>query len=317
MNPIASILNQYPLLLLDGGLATELERRGCDLRDPLWSAKVLIEAPHLIRDVHAAYFAAGADCAITATYQATFEGFARRGLSHAEAADLMRLSVRLAVEARDAFWSDPANRIGRPKPLVAASIGSYGAFLANGAEYTGDYGLSEAELIAFHRPRMAVLAATEADLFACETIPCLLEAQALARLLPEFPHCRAWISFSARDPLHTCYGELLTDCFTWLADYAQVVAVGVNCTAPQYIAELVRVARPAAQQPLLVYPNSGEHYTSSTNSWGGVSAATGYGAQARVWYTAGAQIIGGCCRTTPDDIRAIAAWARNLNPASE
>src|SRR5262245_27245903 len=125
MNPIAGILNDYPLMILDGALATELERRGCDLRDPLWSAKVLIEAPHLIKQVHADYFAAGADCATTASYQATFAGFAQRGLNQAEAADLMRLSVRLAVEARDEFWGKPSHRIGRPKPLVAASIGSY------------------------------------------------------------------------------------------------------------------------------------------------------------------------------------------------
>ena len=194
-------------MILDGALATELERHGCDLHDPLWSARALIEAPHLIKRVHADYFAAGADCAITATYQATFEGFARRGFTEAEAADLMRSAVRLAVEARDEFWADPAHRVGRPKPLIAASIGSYGAYLADGSEYSGDYGLTEQELIDFHRPRMAVLAATEADLFACETIPCQVEAQALAHLLAEFPERVAWISFSARDGAHTCHGE--------------------------------------------------------------------------------------------------------------
>ncbi|HMP42400.1 MAG TPA: homocysteine S-methyltransferase family protein, partial [Roseiflexaceae bacterium] len=141
MNPIATILQKHPLVVLDGALATELEQRGCDLHDPLWSARVLIEAPELIRAVHADYFAAGADCAITASYQATLAGFMRRGCDEATAAELMQRSVRLASEARDAFWADNANRAGRPRPFVAASIGPYGAFLADGSEYRGDYGL--------------------------------------------------------------------------------------------------------------------------------------------------------------------------------
>jgi len=317
MNPIADILNHYPLLILDGALATELERHGCDLRDPLWSAKMLIEAPHLIKRVHAAYFAAGADCATTATYQATFQGFARRGLDEAAAADLMRLAVRLAVEARDEFWADPAHRAGRPKPLVAASIGPYGAFLADGSEYRGDYGLSEDELIRFHRPRLAVLADSEADLLACETIPCLAEARALARLLGEFPGRSAWISFSARDGARTCHGEPLADCAAQLDGYAQVAAIGVNCTAPRYIAELAGAIRSATAKPIVVYPNSGETYRPEDNGWTGAGECEPYAGQARVWYERGARIIGCCCRTTPDEIRALAGWARTaLTPHS-
>jgi homocysteine S-methyltransferase len=311
MNPITQILNDYPLIILDGALATELERRGCDLRDPLWSAKVLIEAPQLIKQVHADYFAAGADCATTASYQATFAGFVQRGLSKAEATDLMRLSVRLAVEARDEFWAKPANRIGRPKPLVAASIGSYGAFLADGSEYSGDYGLSEQELIEFHRARMAVLADTPADLFACETIPCLIEAQALARLLAEFSGRYAWISFSARDAAHTCHGEPLADCAAWLEHAPQVAAIGVNCTAPRHIAGLVSTIGAATSRPIVVYPNSGETYLASEGTWAGEGdVGQRLAEQARTWYERGARIIGGCCRTTPAEIQAIAAWAR-------
>jgi homocysteine S-methyltransferase len=310
MNPIAQILSAYPVMILDGALATELERRGCDLRDPLWSAKVLIEAPELIKQVHADYFAAGADCATTATYQATFEGFARRGYSAQEAAELMRLAVRLAAEARDEFWANPANRAGRPKPLVAASIGPYGAFLADGSEYRGDYGLSVADLIAFHRPRMAVLAGTPADLFACETIPCLAEAQALAQLLAEFPQHSAWFSFSARDAAHTCHGEPLAECAAWLDDYAQVAAVGVNCTAPRHITGLVGAAASATGKPIVAYPNSGETYRAGDGDWAGAGEIGTFAGQARIWNQRGARLIGGCCRTTPDEIRAIATWAR-------
>jgi len=311
MNPIAQILQSHGVMVLDGALATELERRGCDLNDPLWSAKVLLEQPELIKAVHYDYFAAGADCAITASYQATFEGFARRGLSEAEAADLMRLSVRLAVEARDEFWADPTHRAGRPRPIVAASIGSYGAYLADGSEYRGDYGLTEAELMDFHRPRLAVLAETEADLFAFETIPCLLEAQALTRLLAtEFPVRAAWVSFSARDEAHISHGEPIAECAAWLDGYTQIVAVGINCTPPLYIPSLVRAIRAVTGKPVIVYPNSGEAYDAQSRRWCGPAMHHTYGEQARTWHRCGAQIIGGCCRTTPDDIRQVAAALR-------
>src|SRR5688500_3648432 len=222
MNPIAPILDCHPALVIDGALATELERRGCDLKDKLWSAKILLEQPEIIKQVHLDYFKAGADCAITASYQATIEGFAKRGLNKEEAIALIKKSVELAREARDEFWADPGNRVGRPKPLVAASVGPYGAFLADGSEYRGNYGLSEAALIDFHRPRLAALVAAGADMLACETIPCLLEASALVRLLAEFPGVSAWMSFSARDERHIYYGERLADCAAFLDDYPQV-----------------------------------------------------------------------------------------------
>ncbi len=312
MNPLTLLLAQYPVLVLDGALATELERRGRDLRDPLWSAKVLIEAPDLIRQVHRDYFEAGADCATTASYQASVDGFMRRGLSHAEALELLRRSVRLAMEARDRFWQDPANRIGRPRPLVAASVGPYGAFLADGSEYRGDYGLSETELMDFHRPRMAALLEAGADLLACETIPCLIEARALARLLAEFPNASAWISFSARDEAHLWHGERLTECAAWLDNQPQVAAIGVNCTAPRYLPALIESARTVTDKPVVVYPNSGESYDPVRRGWSGVSDAKAFATEARRWYANGARLIGGCCRTTPDHIRAIAAWARSL-----
>ncbi len=312
MNPLAPLLARYPVLVLDGALATELERRGRDLRDPLWSAKMLIEAPDLIRQVHRDYFAAGADCAITASYQASVEGFMRRGSSHAEALELIRRSVHLALEVRDAFWREPANRIGRPRPLVAASVGPYGAFLADGSEYRGDYGLSEAELMDFHRPRMAALLEASADLLACETIPCFSEARALARLLAEFPNASAWFSFSARDEAHLWRGEPLAECVAWLDSQPQVVAVGVNCTAPRYLPALIEAARAVTGKPVVVYPNSGEIYDPERRIWSGASDAAAFASEARRWHASGARLIGGCCRTTPDHIRSIAAWAHTL-----
>jgi homocysteine S-methyltransferase len=298
--PISSILELKPCVILDGAMATELEARGCDLHDPLWSAKVLLETPGLIREVHADYFAAGADCAITASYQATFQGFAQRGLSSDESADLMRLSVRLACEARDDFWaSKPSARV---KPFVAASVGPYGAFLADGSEYRGDYGLSLTDLMDFHRPRMAVLANSGADMLACETIPCLLEAQALLNVLEEFPEMTAWFSFSARDGLHTNHGELISDCARML-EHPQVAAIGVNCSAPEFVADLTRNARGATTKPILAYPNSGEVYDATQKRWTGESTCSSFATHARAWFAAGARVIGGCCRTSPEHIR--------------
>jgi homocysteine S-methyltransferase len=311
MNPIDSILDRYPVLVIDGALATELEHRGCDLRDDLWSAKILLEQPEKIKQVHYDYFKAGADCAITASYQATVEGFSRRGLNERQAIELIQKSVRLAVEAREEFWADDSHHAGRSKPFVAASVGPYGAFLADGSEYRGNYGLTEQELMDFHRPRMKALIEADADLLACETIPSLIEAQALVKLLEEFRSIQAWISFSCRDKKHVNEGQCLEDCVKLVDSSPFVAAIGVNCTSPKYIPSLIREVKKATRKPVLVYPNSGETYDALKNDWDGHPVYETFGEEAREWFRAGARLIGGCCRTSPEDIKTIASWARN------
>jgi homocysteine S-methyltransferase len=306
-SPLDVILAAQPALILDGALATELERRGADLKDPLWSAKVLVERPALIHAVHRDYFAAGADVATTATYQATFAGFARRGLDHAAAAALMREAVALATTARDDFWADFDNRRGRRRPLVAASIGPYGAMLADGSEYRGCYGVSDDSLREFHGLRLDVLARSGADLLACETIPCLREALILAEVLRGYPDVTAWISFSCRDGAHDCEGEDVAACAAALERFDQVVAIGVNCTPPEFIGELVRRMANATDKVLVAYPNSGELYDPAAKRWEGDSHAMPFAAGVRAWFAAGARLIGGCCRTTPADIAAVRA----------
>jgi homocysteine S-methyltransferase len=314
-NPLALLLADGRCMVLDGALATELERRGADLRDPLWSAKALLENPALISQVHLDYFRAGADVAITASYQATFAGFARRGLDRDAAAALMQRSVELACAARDEFWRDSAARQGRLRPLVAASVGPYGAFLANGAEYTGDYGLTVTQLMDFHRPRLAVLAASGADLLACETIPALVEAEALTRLLAEeFTETPAWMSFSCGDGSCLWHGEPIADAVRLAEACPQVVAVGVNCTAPRWIEALLGTMRGVGSKPLLVYPNSGEGWDAAQGCWL-AGEPTDFGEAARRWLAAGARLIGGCCRTTPEDIHAIAGTCREVEQA--
>ncbi|HME38318.1 MAG TPA: homocysteine S-methyltransferase [Steroidobacteraceae bacterium] len=304
-DPIHNFLKLCPLMVLDGALATELERRGADLNDPLWSAKCAIVQTDLIREVHLEYFRAGADVATAATYQATFEGFARRGIDQRSSAQLMRGAVALAAGARDEFWSGQANRAGRLRPLVAASIGPYGAMLADGSEYRGHYALDDTALADFHRPRLEVLAHAGADLLACETIPSLREAKVLADLLKETPEVCAWLSFSCRDGAHTCEGDDIGACAAELQRYPQIAAVGVNCTAPQYVVSLLRRMRDATDKPLVVYPNSGECYDASSKQWSGEPGMPDFGQWAREWHAHGARLIGGCCRTGPDDIRRV------------
>jgi homocysteine S-methyltransferase len=302
MNLIASILDRQPAIVMEGALATELERRGADLRDPLWSAKILLEQPDLIRAVHLDYFRAGADCATTASYQATVPGFAARGIPQADALALIRRSVELARQARAIHWAEaqPAARTH----FIAGSVGPYGAYLADGSEYSGDYGLDEGALSAFHRPRLAALVESGVDIIACETIPSLLEARALAALLSEFPGVPAWITFSARDGVHTSRGEPVRDCAAYLDSFSQVAAVGINCTPPHFIPSLIREMSAATRKPIVVYPNSGELWDAQRKCWYGETSHGDFAAGAREWYAAGARLIGGCCRTTPEHVRA-------------
>ncbi|HRQ36286.1 MAG TPA: homocysteine S-methyltransferase [Chloroflexota bacterium] len=304
MDLIKPFLDFQGLLVVDGGLATELEWRGYDLRDPLWSARLLLENPAAIQQVHADYLGAGADCVIAASYQATLPGLMARGLSEQESADLLRLAVKLAGEARDVFWADHDHR-GRLRPLVAASVGPYGAYLANGAEYTGDYDLDTAGLVAWHRPRWHILANSGADLLACESCPSYNELEAYGELLAETPQMPAWVSFTARDGRHISDGTPIADCAACLNDIPNVVAVGVNCTPPRLMPELIEAIQSVSDKPIIVYPNSGERYDPVQKVWQGESDPSIYGTMCREWRKMGATLIGGCCRTRPSHIRQI------------
>lgn len=314
MNVIDKILDTFPLMILDGAFATQLEARGCNLKDPLWSAKILMEDPDLIAAVHREYFDAGADCAITASYQATVEGFQARGMTLEEAERLIRLSVEICSKVRDDFWAGLGDdeKLHRPKPIVAASVGPYGAYLADGSEYRGDYLLDEDELYDFHRRRMALLVAAGPDILACETIPCMKEAKAVVRCMQEHPDISGWVSFSCRDGHRLRNGELIAECAEWLNQFEQVAAIGVNCTEPQYVASLIGEIRSRTTKPVVVYPNSGEIYDKSCNCWTKGSDLPRFSVMVRAWYQAGARLIGGCCRTSPADIRAINNWAKTL-----
>ncbi|AAW75184.1 homocysteine S-methyltransferase [Xanthomonas oryzae pv. oryzae KACC 10331] len=304
--PFSQLLQHDGCVLLDGALATELEHRGCDLNDALWSARVLIEQPELIYQVHRDYFAAGAQCAITASYQATPLGFAARGLDVAQSQALIARSVELAVQAR----ADHLHAQPQAAPLwVAGSVGPYGAYLADGSEYRGDYVLPIAQLMDFHRPRIAALADAGVDVLACETLPSASEIVALRQLLQsEFPQLHAWFSFTLRDAAHLSDGTPLAQVVPALDACTQVIAVGINCIALDQVTAALHSLSALTALPLVVYPNSGEHYDASDKRWhAGHASALTLADQHAHWLAAGARLIGGCCRTTPRDIAALAA----------
>ncbi len=302
-----AFLHSQGFVLLDGGLATELERAGHDLNDPLWSAKILLEEPAAIEAVHASYLRAGADCVITATYQATFEGLAARGVAHAQAEAVFRGAVDLAVRARDRFRAAEANRTGRTRPLVAASIGPYGALLADGSEYHGNYGIGAAALADFHRPRLRLLASTPADILACETIPSFAEARALADIVEDATDKPAWFTFTCRDKHHTSDGTPLDEVGSWADEAAGVLAVGVNCTPARLLPPIVRTLAAATTRPVVAYPNGGGEWDAGTKTWGRADDEPEWAEACRDWIAAGAVAVGGCCRVGPEAIRAMRA----------
>lgn len=298
------------LRVLDGGLATELEAAGCDISGPLWSGHVLRESPEKIQALHLSYLLAGADCISTASYQISNEGFREIGLSDAEAVEAMRLSVHLAERACSEFH----HRYRRPVWL-AASLGPYGAVLHNGAEYHGNYSIGHAELTAFHLRRIRALATTHADFLLFETVPSLDEARAIVTALAGAPDIAAVITFTCRDNEKTAHGEDIAECAAALEAFDQIVAIGINCLSPEWAAPLVRRMRTASTKKIAVYPNSGEHWDAEKRTWKtGASAGTSaadWRILTRQWRDAGADWIGGCCRTGPDHIRNIRAALGN------
>ncbi|WP_320778987.1 homocysteine S-methyltransferase [Streptomyces sp. CRN 30] len=293
-------------LVLDGGLSNQLTAAGHDLSDSLWSARLLADRPDALVDAHRTYYEAGADVAITASYQATFEGFAARGIGRGRAAALMARSVELAREA--------ARLAGTERRLwVAASAGPYGALLADGSEYRGRYGLTVAGLERFHRPRLEVLAAARPDVLALETVPDTDEATALLRAVRGLG-VPAWLSYTV-DGDRTRAGQPLEDAFALAADVEEIVAVGVNCCAPGDVTRAVTVAARVTGKPVVAYPNSGEIWDAAARAWTGEPAFSA--GDVRGWRAAGARLTGGCCRVGPDVIARVAQTLRTTGSSPE
>jgi homocysteine S-methyltransferase len=288
------------LRILDGGMATELERHGRDISGPLWSAHILDTSPETIAQVHLDYLRAGADCISTVSYQISAMGYAELSRSPEDAAHALRQSVTIAETARKEYKKESSRPV-----FIAASLGPYGAVLHNGAEFHGNYEIAFDDLVKFHADRLAIVTETNADLIALETVPSLEEARAIAIALSQFPSIGAWVAFICKDEKHVAHSETLAACAALLDPIPQVVAVGVNCTQPSLIAPLIGEIRSASLKPVVVYPNSGELWDAQHRCWYGPASVEGYARQAKEWFAAGAQAVGGCCRTTPEHIQAV------------
>jgi homocysteine S-methyltransferase len=281
-------------VVLDGGLATQLEAQGHNLDSALWSAQLLHDDPDAIVEAHRAYFAAGAQVATTASYQASIGGFAQVGIGQPEAEQLIKRSVRLAEQAR-ASCADDHRR------WIAGSIGSYGAALADGSEYRGDYHLSVKQLRDWHRPRIELLAGAGVDVLALETIPCLAEVEALlAEVDGSGQPC--WLSITCAGD-RTRAGEPAVEAFSLARDVGEILAVGVNCIEPADAYALVQSANESTGKPVVVYPNSGERWDAATRAW--IGPATFQAGDVAELISAGARLVGGCCRVGPNQIQLI------------
>ena len=289
----ASWLAQGPWPI-DGGLSGELEKRGHNLADKLWSARLLRDAPEAIAQVHQDYVDAGGRVIITASYQASRQGFVATGMTIEQADDLMRLSITLAKDVA---------RAAAEKVWVAASVGPYGAVLGGGQEYVGNYGVAHADLVKFHRERIEVFASAKPDLFACETIPDLDEVRALLEVLVDYPDIPAWITMSAQDGASTCAGQGIGHLAELVSAAPSVVAIGVNCTKPEYVTSLLKRLASKSGLPLVVYPNAGRIWDGENMCWIGQGHDTLPTPVITEWVKAGAALIGGCCGLGPVAIR--------------
>lgn len=311
MGRLKELLAQKQILVLHGPLGTELEYMGYDVSGKLWSARYLLEKPEIIQDIHEIYLESGCNIVTTATYQATIPGLMAAGLDFEQAADIIRLTVQLANQARDNYWQRLSSEAQQQSvyPLISGDVGPYAAYLADGSEYTGQYGdATLQELKDFHRPRIQLFLEQGVDMLALETIPNALEVQALTELLSEeFPQVEAYMSFTAQETGKITDGTSLKDVIALVEDCPQILAVGFNCSQPRLYDELLQELRTLTTKPLVTYPNSGETYDGATQTWH--HSHEGEGSlvdQSLKWIDLGTQIVGGCCRTRPSEIALLA-----------
>lgn len=293
-------------VVLDGAMSTPLERLGADTNNDLWTAKALIDNEELVYEVHKMYFEAGADLIITDTYQANVQAFEKVGYSEKEARNLIKKAVKIAQKARD----DYENKTGKHN-YIAGTIGPYGAYLANGSEYRGDYELSVEEYQQFHLPRIEELVNAEVDILAIETQPKLDEVLAILELLKEkYPQQKVYVSYTLSDDDTISDGTPLPRAIHALEDYSQVIAVGINCVKLELVEPALKNMKEITDKHLIVYPNSSAVYNPKSKTWSQTKTSATFEELIPNWYEAGARIIGGCCTTGPKEIKAVADFIK-------
>ena len=301
------ILTRNKIMAIDGSMSTALENLGAEHKNDLWTAQTLVDNPDLIKKVHINYFRAGADCGITCSYQATIPGLVKHGFTESQAEEIITRSVKIFQEAREQWWNNEGKAAGRVYPLCLGSVGPYGAYLADGSEYTGNYKIDDKNLRKFHRRRIELLNEAGSDLLLFETQPSLKEVLIEASIAEELG-ANYWISFSCADGKKINDGTKILDCARELSDknlYPHLKMLGVNCTKPEYIVSLIRELKQVTDLPIGVYPNSGEIYDPNTKTWTHSENAKDFGAYALSYMEAGASAVGGCCTTVEKHIEQV------------
>lgn len=301
---IDELISLKKILVLDGALATELERAGKDINDSLWSTKILIEDSEAIKKVHLSYLEAGCDIILTSSYQTTIKGLMKRGYIKDEAIEIIKKSFRIANEAKEEYLLKNSVEV---EPIIGASIGPYGAFLSDGSEYTGNYEVLDSEMRDFHYEKIKILKDEGVELFACETIPSFREALVIQKICEEL-EVEYYISFSAKDEYSISDGTSIRECAGNL-NGKYLKGIGINCTAPEFLESLIREIKSVYNGNIVVYPNSGEIFDPVSKTWSGNGQCVFD--LAENWIRAGANIIGGCCKTTPQDIKKLADSIKN------
>lgn len=305
-NSIENIIKENKIMVIDGSMSTPLENRGVSLNSKLWTAKILAEQPELIKQVHKNYFKAGADCGITCSYQASIPGLMENGYMLEEAENLIRSAVKIFCEARDEWWEEEEGReAGRAWPLCLGAAGPYGAYLADGSEYRGNYGITDEQLKEFHKRRVELLHEAGADIILFETVPSLKEAKVEAEIAEEYGY-DYWISFSCLSENIICEGTPIAECATTFAKgYPHLKMIGVNCTKPEYITGLIHKIKENCDIPIGVYPNSGEEYDAVKKVWFGKQSALSFEQYAYNYMKSGASAVGGCCTTVAKHVEEV------------
>ncbi|QCQ04577.1 homocysteine S-methyltransferase [Ligilactobacillus animalis] len=292
------------LHVLDGSLAAALEEQGVKNESELWTAQALSANIEAVYDAHYSYLAAGAQMILTDTYQANLQAFEKAGHSKQQAENLVGMAVLVAQKARDDYEEQTGKHA-----LVAASIGPYGAYLADGSEYRGDYLLNDAQYLNFHLPRLTAILAQGPDCLALETQPKLSEPLALLRWLEKnVPQMPVYVAFTLRDETTLSDGTKLKRAVAAISKFEQVFAIGVNCIAPEIVSGALKVIRQATTKKIIVYPNLGAKYDPETKQWAKSEQQLDFTQLAEKWHQAGASIIGGCCMTTSPQISQIATY---------
>jgi S-methylmethionine-dependent homocysteine/selenocysteine methylase len=274
-------------LLLDGATGSELERRGQRTTLPLWSARALHEAPQAVLAIHRDYVAAGAQALTANTFRTQRRTLARGGLG-GRATELTALAVELAREAAqaapEAVWV-----LGSDPPLEDC--------------YRPDLVPDDAALAAEHAEHCEQLAAAGVDAILCETHNSVREARAAARAASQ-TGLPVLVSFVCWEGATLLSGDPLVAAIRAVRDL-EPAALLVNCLPPANVAACLAVLA-GETLPFGCYANLGAPDDTTGFRRSDELSPQGFAASAAAWVAAGARVVGGCCGTTPDHIRAIA-----------